>query len=216
LVEDKDKKSKDKPDFVIGKQKYKAELIPTALLSARHFTTEQAAIDKLEAEAAAVTQAMEEMAEEHGGEDGLLADAKNDKDKLTKASVSARLKDLKNDREADDERKALGDYLALVEKESVVSAKAKAAQEELTAKVAAKYGKLTEDDIKALVVEDKWLARLEADVQGELDRVSQTLTGRVRELAERYAAPLPGLIADLSMLAARVDGHLKKMGATWR
>ena len=29
---------------------------------------------------------MEEMAEEHGGEDGLLADAKNDKDKLTKAA----------------------------------------------------------------------------------------------------------------------------------
>ena len=76
--------------------------------------------------AAAVAQEMEELAEEHGGEDGLLAEAKNDKDKLTKASVSARLKDIKNDRDAADERKLLGDYLALVEKESEVSAKAAA------------------------------------------------------------------------------------------
>ncbi|MBZ0234319.1 MAG: N-6 DNA methylase [Deltaproteobacteria bacterium] len=216
MVEDKDKKSKDKPDFIIGKQKFKAELIPPALLIARNFAAEQAAIEKLQSEAAAVAREMEELAEEHGGEDGPLAEAKNDKDKLTKASVSARLKDIKHDRDASDERKVLGDYLALVEKESEVSAKAKAAQEDLTAKVAAKYAKLTEDDIKALVVDDKWLATLEATVQSELDRVSQTLTGRVRELAERYATPLPKVMADLSMLAARVDEHLKKMGATWK
>ena len=65
--------------------KYKAELIPPALVIARYFAAEQAAIEKLEAEVAAIEQQMEEMAEEHGGEEGLLADAKNDKDKLTKA-----------------------------------------------------------------------------------------------------------------------------------
>jgi len=52
-------------------------------------------------------------------------------------------------------------------------------------------------------------------VQGELDRVSQTLTGRIRELAERYATPLPQLTDEVAMLAARVDEHLKKMGAVW-
>ena len=55
-----------------------------------------------------------------------------------------------------------------------------------------------------------------AAVQGELDRVSQTLTGRVRELAERYATPLPELIGEVDTLAARVDGHLKRMGAVWK
>ncbi|HEX7476638.1 MAG TPA: hypothetical protein VF331_02410 [Polyangiales bacterium] len=215
IVEDKDKKSKDKPDFILGKQKFKAELIPTALLIARHFSADQAAIEQLEAEAAAVTHAIEEMAEEHGAEDGLLAEAKNDKDKLTKASVAVRLKDVKNDRDAAEERKALEAYLVLVEKEAAISGKAKAAQDDLIAKVAAKYGKLTEDDIERLVVDDKWLATLEAAIQGELDRVSHTLTGRVRELAERYATPLPELTAELSMFSARVDEHLKKMGATW-
>ena len=88
IIEDKEKKTKEKPDFTVGKLKYKAELIPTALVIARYFAAEQAAIEKLEAEVAASEQALEEMAEEHGGEDGLLEAAKNDKDKLTKASVA--------------------------------------------------------------------------------------------------------------------------------
>jgi type I restriction enzyme M protein len=49
-----------------------------------------------------------------------------------------------------------------------------------------------------------------------LDRVSQTLTGRIRELAERYATPLSTLIDEVASLADRVDGHLKKMRAIWK
>jgi type I restriction-modification system DNA methylase subunit len=51
-----------------------------------------------------------------------------------------------------------------------------------------------------------------AAVQGELDRVSQALTGRIRQLAERYAAPLPDLTDEVKVLSAKVDKHLKKMG----
>jgi type I restriction enzyme M protein len=57
------------------------------------------------------------------------------------------------------------------------------------------------------------MARLSTDVQGELDRVSYTLTGRIRELAERYATPLPNLVDEVEILAARVEQHLRKMGA---
>ena len=66
------------------------------------------------------------------------------------------------------------------------------------------------------MVDDKWLATIAAAVQGELDRVSQTLTGRIRQLAERYATPLPQLTDEVATLATRVDGHLKKMGAVWK
>ena len=71
-------------------------------------------------------------------------------------------------------------------------------------------------EIKSLVVDDKWLAAMTAAVQGELDRVSQKLTGRIRQLAERYATPLPQLTDEVAALAARVDGHLKMMGAIWK
>jgi type I restriction enzyme M protein len=222
IIEDKEKKTKEKPDFTVGKMKYKAELIPTTLVIARWFAAEQTAIEKLEAEVAASEQALEEMAEEHGGEGGLLEAAKNDKDKLTKASVSNRLKEIKADHDGSggsdgsDERTALENYLALAEKAAATSAKVSDAQEALLLKVAAQYGKLTEDEIKTLVVDDKWLATLAAAVQGELDRVSQTLTGRIRQLAERYATPLPQLPGEVATLAARVDEHLKKMGAVWK
>ena len=39
------------------------------------------------------------------------------------------------------------------------------------------------------MVDDKWLAALDAAVHGEMDRISQALTRRVKELAERYETP---------------------------
>jgi hypothetical protein len=42
------------------------------------------------------------------------------------------------------------------------------------------------------------------------------VSGRIRELAERYATPLPKLTEELETLSARVDEHLKKMGASWK
>ena len=50
------------------------------------------------------------------------------------------------------------------------------------------------------------------DVQTELDRVSQALTSRIRQLAERYAKPLPQLTVEVEALAAKVNAHLAKMG----
>ena len=135
--------------------------------------------------------------------------------KQTEVGVIPEEWEIKSDADAAEERKVLNDYIALVEKESATSAKVKAAQDALMAKVAAKYGKLTEDEIKTLVVDDKWLATIAAAVQGELDRVSQRLTGRIRELSDRYVTPLPQLTGEVATLAARVEEHLKKMGASW-
>lgn len=212
ILDEKGSKTKEKPDFIVGKRKYKAELIPPALVIARYFAAEQAAIEKLEAQVAAIEQALEELTEEHGGEGGLLEDARNDKEKITKFSVAARLKDIKSDPGAADERKVLNAYVAFAEDESTTGAKLKEAQDALMGEVLAKYEKLSEAEIKALVVGDKWLAAIAAAVQGELDRVSQTLTGRIRQLAERYATPLAKLTDEVEALAVRVEGHLKKMG----
>jgi len=192
------------------------DLIPEPLIVRRYFAAEQEAIDRLEVERDAITRQLEEMDEEHGGEDGLLAEAKTDKGTLTKASVKARLAEIEDDDDAGDERKLLTEYLALIENESAANKQVKDAQKALEAKVAAKYGALTEDEIEVLVVDDKWLATLAADAQSELDRVSQALTGRIRQLAERYAMPLPKLTEEVECLAARVAQHLKNLGAVWQ
>lgn len=191
------------------------DLIPTSLIVARYFADDAKAIEQLEAERDVISRQMEELDEEHGGDEGLLAEAKTEKGKLTKVSLKARLAEIKKDADAADERKVLNEYLELIEQEAAANKKVKDAQKALDTKVVAQYGKLTEAEIKTLVVEDKWLATLAADVQTELDRVSQALTGRINELADRYATPLPKLRAEVEALAARVYEHLKKMGFAW-
>ena len=192
------------------------DLIPPTLIVARYYAAEQAAIEQLETERDAIGRELEELDEEHGGEDGLLAEARNDKGKLTKASVKARLADIKKDAEAEDERRVLQRYADLIDREAAAGKRVKEAQKALDARVTAHYAQLAEADIQTLVVDDKWLTALAASVQGELDRVSQALTGRIRQLAERYATPLPRLAEEVDTLAARVDEHLRTMGFDWR
>jgi len=207
-------------DLKKGKRRFKSDLVPTAILIARHFAAERDAVAALEGELAVLEQQLEETREEQSGEEGLLAEANEANDgeppKITAKNVKAALKKLGNDPDEVAERQALEAYAALLDQQADAKARLKTAQEDLEAKLDAKYPKLSEDEIKTLVVDDKWLATIAAAVQGELNRVSQTLTGRIRQLAERYATPLPQLTGELATLAARVDGHLKKMGAVWK
>jgi len=206
-------------DYKKGKRRFKSDLIPAVILIARYFTVERNAIEAIEGELAFIEQNLSEMMEEHSGEDGLLVEViegEGEKQKITAKAVKARLKEIGKDPDYADERKALEKYSELLDQQTDAKAKLKAAQEDLEAKLDAKYPKLSEDEIKTLAVDDKWLATIAAAVQGELDGVSQTLTGRVRQLAERYATPLPQLTLEVSTLAGRVDEHLKKMGAVWK
>ena len=193
-----------------------SELIPSQLMVQRYFAAEQKAIEQLEADKDAITREKEELEEEHGGEDGLLAEVTSDKGKISKGSVQARLKEISADKEAADEIEVLKAYLALLDKEAAAGKVVKEAQKALDAKVAAKYKVLSTDEVKSLVVEDKWLACDESDVQSELDRVSQRLTQRIKELAERYAVTLPELSTKVDLLTNKVDEHLQRMGFTWK
>ncbi|MGN0920201.1 MAG: N-6 DNA methylase, partial [Cellvibrio sp.] len=211
LVANKGEKIKETPDLVIGKAKYKAEVIPPALIIARYFAAEQQAVDALQAELDNATQTLESFIEEHSGEEGLLADALNDKDKVTKVSVAARLK-LATDK---DEIATLKQARKLFETEIEAKKNLKDAQEKLDQLVFKQYPALSEAEIKTLVVEDKWLASLEAAITAEIERVTQTLANRVKELEERYAEPLPAITSSVENLSEKVAEHLKAMGLEW-
>jgi type I restriction enzyme M protein len=205
-------------DYLKGKRRFKSDLIPAKLLIDRYFVAERDSIEAVEAELSNIEQEIETQKEDQGGEDGLLSEAnegENDKIKVTAKAINARLKEIKDDPEFADEMKALEDYKALLDKQSELKKRLKDAKEDLDTKIDAKYSTLTEAEIKMLVVDDKWIAALASDLQGEIDRVSQTLTSRIRQLAERYEKPLPQIVDDAKTLAARVDEHLTKMGAVW-
>lgn len=204
LETDKKGKTKDKG--------WICELVPKPLIVARYFAKGQATVETMQAELEALTAQLTELEEEHGGEEGFLGAL----EKINKAEVNARLKEIKGDKEAKDEIAVLKQWGDLNTKESDLKKSIKDAEAALDQLAYDKYPELSESDVQSLVVDDKWLAALATAIQGELDRVSQTLTGRIRVLADRYAAPLPHLVEKVAELAAKVDGHLQKMEASWK
>jgi type I restriction enzyme M protein len=211
LVAAKGEKLKETPDLIINKKKYKAEIIPPSLIVARYFADEQSQVDALQAKQDEATQALESYLEEHGGEDGLLVEALNDKDKITKASVAARTK-LATDV---DEVNALKQATKLFNSEAAAKKAVKEAQETLDLNVFNQYPKLTIAEIKTLIVDDKWLATLQANIVSEIERVTQQMANRVKQLEERYSTPLPTLSNSVDELSDKVAGHLKAMGLEW-
>lgn len=208
----------EKEDFRRGKRRFKSDLVPATLLVDRYFSAERDAIAALETVLATIEQQLDEKREEQSGEDGLLTEVtegEGDKQKITAKAIKSRLKEIGNDPEFADEREALDGYAATLAKQDVTKGNLKAARKELNDALDRKYTALTEAEVKTLVVDDKWLVSVANGVRQELDRVSQALTGRVRQLAERYATPLPKLVENMDALASKVDEHLRKMGATW-
>ena len=217
LTVKKGEKLKETPDLIVGKTKYKAELIPPTLIVARYFSDEQAHINTLQASLDADTLALESYIEEHTAEDGLLVEALTDSGKVSKTSVAVRLKvatkALKVDRE---EIAALEKVKKLIEQEAKAKKVVKVEQEALDQQVLDQYPTLEVEDIKALVVEDKWHATLHSNITAEIERVTQQLANRLKTLEERYAEPLPVLTKTVSELANKVDEHLKVMGLSWQ
>ena len=214
LVPKKDKKGKnvwpEEHDFEIKKKRYKADLVFPALIVQRYFAEQQAHLDQLQATLDEIVQQQDSLIEEHTGEDGLLSEALSDSDKVTKATVNARLK-YATDAE---EREVLEQAKQLFDLESSAKAQLKTAQEKLDAAVLAQYGKLSEAEIKQLLIEDKWLATLQAQIEAEIERITQQLASRLQELKQRYSEPLPEITANVEQLSLKVAEHLKAMGLT--
>jgi type I restriction enzyme M protein len=106
-------------------------------------------------------------------------------------------------------------YLDFIEKETEIDGKIKDAETDLDKNLLHKYGGLTEEEIKLIVVENKWLKSLYDSVKDELGKISQRLAGRIKELAERYSAPLPKLAIEIEEYSKTIDNHLKNMGFAW-
>ena len=87
--------------------------------------------------------------------------------------------------------KVLQQWGDLEQKQNVLKNMIKEADASLDKKAYEKYPQLSVDEIKTLVVNDKWLTTIAASVRGELDLVSQTLADPICQLAKRYATPLP-------------------------
>ncbi len=214
-IEDKDRKLSETPDLTIGSgknaQKYKTDLVPPALVVARYFADEQARADDLNValEAAAIT--VVEHAEENGVDEGLLSEAANDKGAYTKQLVSAVIRDAKAGSDSETLNCAQ-EALAFVNAEAAAKKAAKEAQAVLDLATLKKYGDLSVDDVKSLVLNDKWQATIAGRMAGSVDALTVALVARIQQLGERYTETVPALDAELTRLESKIAVHLAAMG----
>ncbi|RME53052.1 hypothetical protein D6783_03050, partial [Candidatus Woesearchaeota archaeon] len=113
------------------------------------------------------------------------------------------------------EVQVLRTYHQLLKRLNETEKEIKDAQASLDRAVLHQYARLSEDDIKALVIEDKWRAALEKALHARTDSIAALLAARLHELHERYARPLPGLEQEVARLTETVHQHLKTMGLSW-
>ena len=203
----------EKADITVGRIKYRSELIPPDLVIERYFKKDRDEIADHVAKLESIEQQSKEMVEENAGEDGLFGNVIDESGKIKKGTIKTRMKEIENDPDSEEEYKALDVYMRTDEMAQVNGKVLRAMEQTLAENLLQKYPKLTEAEIKTLLVEDKWMATLETAIRTELDRLSQRLTGRVKTLADRYETPLSELEAQAAELAKRVKKHLAKIGS---
>lgn len=188
-----------------------SDLVPKTLVIDHYFKATKEAIERLEVKKETLSIELDEFTEENSAEEGYFSSL----DKVSKASVSKRLKDIKTLKKADDEIKALEAWLNRVDALASLRKQIDEVSFELDKKVVDRYKSLTEEEVRTLVVDYKWMASIEIAIKTEMDRVSQALTRRVKQLAERYELPLPRQNAELLQFERKVTAHLSKMGFEW-
>jgi type I restriction enzyme M protein len=181
------------------------DLVPKGLVMNRYFSEDKTAIENLNAEQEEITRKKEEMEEEHGGDEGAFSSL----DKINKGTVKAQMKEIDKN---DEEYGVLATYLQLLDEETELKKQIKDVEQALDKKLLNRYKTLTEDEIKTLVVDDKWMTAVHTAIEAEIERISQSLSQRIKELTERYTTPLPQIEAETADLTKKVETHLEKMG----
>ncbi|SDD13522.1 type I restriction enzyme M protein [Algoriphagus faecimaris] len=191
------------------------DLIPKQLVIDKYLVKEQQELQDLEAKIEGIQAEITGLEEEHAGEEGLLSEASNDKGGITKSTIAAFIKENKSNPNEKEAVKLANTILELFTKEADLKKSLKTKEYELDELTLAKYKTLTEAEVRTLVVDDKWLASLQAAIQTEIDAISQRLTGRIKELAERYENTLGELDNHTKILEDKVSAHLSTMGLVW-
>jgi len=130
---EKDKKGKEKD------KGWACDLIPKGLIVRRYFANQQAEIERLQGELESASAELAEMEEEQGGEEGFFSSL----EKINKATVQARLKEIRNlftqDEDTKEDAGVLERWLALSEAEASLKKKFKDAEAVLDDKAYKKY-----------------------------------------------------------------------------
>jgi type I restriction enzyme M protein len=191
------------------------DLIPKELVVKKYLQEEYQNLTSLESELESTQSEIAQFEEENAGEDGLLSDATNDKGSITKATLTKYLKDNKGNKDEQEGMELGNQLLGLFDKEGNLKKEVKDKQTKVDELTLDRFTKLTENEVRELVIADKWITSIKNLIQTEIDAISQRLTTRIKELGERYDTKLGDLLSENQSLESKVAEHLQKMGLVW-
>ena len=213
-IEDKARKLSENPDIVIGSgrsaTKYKTDLIPSTLIVARYFSDQQAELETVQLAADDAARAVEECVEEYAVDGGPLDDTMDDK--ISKALVASRLAQAQRECFDPDEVTPLERLMGLYNTEGEYKRALKGLRVALDTMTIERYGHLNEDEVKRIVLDDKWAETIGGRIGSAVNGLTLELVARLQELGERYAATVSELDSELSRLEDVIARHLADMG----
>lgn len=205
----KDKNGKSAKDKTVdGLDGISGKMISPQLIIENYLAKEQKALTDFETKVENIKASLQESEEENAVEEGIFEDL----DKVNLTTVKALFKEKKKSVLAKEEAQVFENYIALQETLAETNAFIKKQKTKIEKAVTEIYPTLSEREIKHLVIEKKWLQNLENALHAETDRISQTLSQRIKELAERYRETLGELESQSQTAEAKVKLHLQKMG----
>lgn len=206
-------KSKERVDFLIKKEKFHSETLPSEYLIDSFFPKEKETIEVLKSDLTQTSEKLDVFFDEFGGDEGIIKHFFNNKGRITKKDLLQAQKGKDVD---DEEKKALVDYEALAEEDNEVKRALSDKESELVEKIIMKYNSLDEKTLKDLLVNTKWIGAVSKVVSQELDRTLTLLSQRLTQLSLRYLVPLPEIQRSRAELTNTVHEHLSKMGVKWQ
>lgn len=187
-----------KVNLILGEKKnatyedMTCDLLPVSIVLKEYFGKELDEIDELSTASFQLYCELQDMIEQAKEESG-----EEDEDELKK--VVDLLKKTVAYKSKDKKRKELDKKL-------------KDKKSDLTKAVQKKYSELTEDEIKHLVIDNKWFATISGMILGEMKQITHQLAHEVVELAERYEFTLSYLSSECDKYEDEVNCYLKEMG----
>ncbi|NGP15782.1 type I restriction-modification system subunit M [Helicobacter pylori] len=204
-LKDKNKKANylEEPDFVIQKTYYKSDLIPKHLIKQRFFEKEAKELEELENALNEKEANFEEFIEEHSNEEGLF-------DGL-KINESVLKKELKNATDSED-KQILKTALEWLEAKNKALKMKNKAHEELELKAFHQYKNLEINEIKDLIIKDKWLKSLKNALENKILKRINAFTSALNEIIQTYSNSLLELDKEVKESESKVLEHLKDLG----
>lgn len=129
--------------------------------------------------------------------------------------MKALFKEIQSDAERKDDVAVLKQWLKLEEGIAKLKKQLKDTRTALDLQTLAKYKDFPVEEVRDILINDKWLPALRGGLYAELARAVNGMEDRLLVLADRYATPLAELSHEVEELSAKVAGHLKRLGLSW-